>query len=111
MYINDLEIEETKKHIFICVEENKPKCSQLKKTKESWYYLKSRINEINQEWYTIQRTKTHCLRVCWQWPIIVIYPDWVRYHSCNPKNIERIIQKHIKWWEILEDLLISKIEN
>ena len=110
----ELDINKTKYHIFICVDENKPQCCSLEESEKLRKYLKNRIKEINKNNknnnITVQRTKTHCLRICEDWPILIVYPDWVWYKKANEENIERIIQEHIIWWNIVNELLIDKIE-
>ncbi len=98
-----------KRHVFFCCNQREPPetCCNNHGALEMQAYAKQRIKSLRLDGKgKVRINKAGCLDRCKEGPILVVYPDAVRYTYVDKHDVEEIIDSHVVYGRIVERLKI-----
>ena len=98
-----------KRHVFFCCNQREPleACCNNHGALEMQAYAKQRIKSLRMDGKgKVRINKAGCLDRCNEGPILVVYPDAIRYTYVDKHDVEEIIDSHVVHGRIVERLKI-----
>lgn len=83
------------RHLFLCTG---PYCDPEGKSQQLYRRLAQKLGELGQydNPARVKRGVTPCLGVCYNGPLLVVYPDGIWYHHVDEQLLDRIIEEHLR---------------
>lgn len=98
------------KHVFFCTNqrENGEDCCNNRGAQKARDYVKDRVKQlgISDRSNRIRINSAGCMDRCDDGPVIVVYPEGTWYTYVDEKDLDEIIEAHLKNGKVVERLKI-----
>lgn len=98
------------KHVFFCTNQRKDgsDCCNNHGAEKAREYMKKKVKEldISTRKNKIRINSAGCMDRCDDGPVMVVYPEGTWYTYVDNKDIDEIIEKHLKNGKVVERLKI-----
>ena len=97
-----------KRHIFFCLNErkNNEACCAQHNAQAAFDHCKARVKELGLAGSgTVRVNKAGCLDRCAGGPVAVVYPDGVWYSYVDTRDIDEIVESHLKNGQVVQRLV------
>lgn len=98
------------KHVFFCTNQRKggEDCCANHGSEKARDYMKKKVKEldISTRKNKIRINSAGCMDRCDNGPVIVVYPEATWYTYVDNKDLDEIIEEHLKYGRIVERLKI-----
>ena len=98
------------KHVFFCTNqrEDGSACCNNHGAQKARDYMKNRVKEldIDKQQNNIRINTAGCMNRCDEGPVIVVYPEGTWYTYADEKDLDEIIEEHLRHGRAVERLKI-----
>ena len=98
------------KHVFFCTNQrgDGSDCCNNHGAQKARDYMKNRVKEldIDKQQNNIRINTAGCMNRCDKGPVIVVYPEGTWYTYIDERDLDEIIEEHLKNGHVVERLKI-----
>lgn len=97
------------RHVFICTGGY---CDPLGQAEQLYHLLGKHLGELGayDNPVRVKRGVTPCLGVCYQGPLLVVYPEGIWYHSVDDVVLRRIVDEHLCGGRPVEEFVFHRLD-
>lgn len=98
------------RHVFICTGRY---CDPEGKAAQIYRALAAKLGELGDydNPIRVKRGLTPCLGVCYNGPLLVVYPDGIWYHSVDEAVLSRIVTEHLQENRPVQEYIFHRLDH